>query len=110
MVPRTDMMCTQRKEPYASLRFVARHLYVVVRVAYDGMSYVKNTYDVRTMVVTELTPSLPFVTHVAYDILRYTYVHLTYQKNTQLDRGHVRHVRRRHKQGPLHPLHLRRIY
>ena len=94
---------------YDTLRHGARHLYVVVRVAYDGMSYVKNTYDVRTRVVTELTPSLPFVTHVAYDILRYTYVHLTYKKNTQLEKRHVRHVRRRHKQGPLHPLHLRRI-
>ena len=103
------MMCTQRKEPYASLRFVARHLYVVVRVAYDGMSYVKNTYDVRTMVVTEFALSLPFLTFVAYDILRYTYVHLTYQKNTQLEKRHAHHVRRRHKQGPLHPLHLRRI-
>ena len=102
------MMCTQRKVAYDTLRHGARHLYVVVRVAYDGMSYVKNTYDVRTMVVTEFTLSLPFLTFVAYDILRYTYVHLTYQNNTQLDRGHVRHVRRRHKQGPLHPLHLRR--
>ena len=94
---------------YDTLRHIARHLYVVVRVAYDGVSYVKNTYDVRTMVVIEFAPSLPFLTHVAYDTLRYTYVHLTYQHNTQLEKCHVRHVRRRHKQGPPHPLHLRRI-
>ena len=103
------MTRTQRKVAYDTLRHGARHLYVVVRVAYDGMSYVKNTYDVRTMVVTEFTLSLPFLTHVAYDTLRYTYVHLTYQKNTQLEKRHAHHVRRRHKQGPLHPLHLRRI-
>ena len=103
------MMCIKRKVACDTLRFVARHLYVVVHVAYDCVSHVKNTYDVRAMVVTEFAPSLPFLTHVAYDTLRHTYVHLTYQENTQLDRGHVRHVRRRHKQGPLHPLHLRRI-